>query len=101
MHFRSLTEGISATGSMGRAMLTIMSAFAQLERDQLDERTNACMAAAAGHGRKARRVEATTEHAKVKHTKELKSQGLKRAGIGKVIGTSSATAYQYLSLGEE
>lgn len=35
VHFRSVTEGISTTGSMGRAMLTVMSAFAQLERDQL------------------------------------------------------------------
>jgi DNA invertase Pin-like site-specific DNA recombinase len=35
VHFRSLTEGISTTGAMGRAMLTVMSAFAQLERDQL------------------------------------------------------------------
>lgn len=33
VHFRSVTEGITTTGSMGRAMLTVMSAFAQLERD--------------------------------------------------------------------
>ncbi|WP_344231159.1 recombinase family protein, partial [Citricoccus alkalitolerans] len=39
VHFRSLTEGIATTGPMGKAMLTVMSAFAQLERDQLAERT--------------------------------------------------------------
>jgi DNA invertase Pin-like site-specific DNA recombinase len=39
VHFRSVTERISTTGSMGRAMLTVMSAFAQLECDQLAERT--------------------------------------------------------------
>lgn len=55
VHFRSVTEGISTTGPMGRAMLTVMSAFAQLERDQLVERTRAGMAAAAAHGRKAGR----------------------------------------------
>lgn len=38
IHFRSLTEGISTTGPMGTAMLTLMSSFAQLERDQLAER---------------------------------------------------------------
>jgi DNA invertase Pin-like site-specific DNA recombinase len=46
--FRSLTEGISTTGPMSKAMLTIMSAFAQLERDTLAERTKAGMAVAAG-----------------------------------------------------
>lgn len=28
IHFRSLTEGITTTGPMGKAMLTVMSAFA-------------------------------------------------------------------------
>jgi DNA invertase Pin-like site-specific DNA recombinase len=51
--FRSLTEGISTTGPMSKAMLTIMSAFAQLERDTLAERTQAGMAVAAANGRKA------------------------------------------------
>jgi DNA invertase Pin-like site-specific DNA recombinase len=50
VHFGSLTEGISTSGPMGRAMLTVISAFAQLERDQLAERTRAGMAAAAKHG---------------------------------------------------
>ena len=39
VHFRIVAEGISTTRSRGRAMLTVMSAFAQLERDQLAERT--------------------------------------------------------------
>ena len=54
IHFRSLIEGIATTGPMGTPMLTVMSAFAQLERDQLAERTKAGMAAAAEHGRKGR-----------------------------------------------
>jgi DNA invertase Pin-like site-specific DNA recombinase len=33
VHFRSVIEGISTTGPMVRAMRTVMSAFAQLERD--------------------------------------------------------------------
>jgi DNA invertase Pin-like site-specific DNA recombinase len=101
IHFRSLTEGIATTGPMGTAMLTVMSAFAQLERDQLAERTKAGMAAAAEHGRKAGRREVTTEHAKVKRARELKDQGLKPAEIGKVIGASRATVYRYLGLGRE
>lgn len=41
IHFRSLTEGIATSGPMGTAMTTVMSAFAQLERDQLAGRTKA------------------------------------------------------------
>uniref|UniRef100_UPI00373547E1 recombinase family protein n=1 Tax=Arthrobacter pityocampae TaxID=547334 RepID=UPI00373547E1 len=99
VHFRSVTEGISTTGPMGRAMLTVMSAFAQLERDQLAERTRAGMAVAAEHGRRAGRREITAEHMKVKRTQELKAQGLAPADIGKIIGASRATVYRYLSLG--
>ncbi|MDN4609613.1 recombinase family protein [Arthrobacter burdickii] len=98
VHFRSVTEGISTTGSMGRAMLTVMSAFAQLERDQLAERTRAGMAAAAEHGRKAGRREVTTDHVTVKRARDLKAQGLAAGDIGKIIGVSRATVYRYLSM---
>ncbi|AFR31325.1 resolvase domain protein (plasmid) [Arthrobacter sp. Rue61a] len=47
---------------MAQAMVTIISAFAQLERDQLSERTQAGMAAATANGRKAGRREITTDH---------------------------------------
>ena len=98
VHFRSVTEGISTTGPMGRAMLTVMSAFAQLERDQLAERTKAGMAAAAEHGRKAGRREVSADHVKVRRALELKAQGLAPADIGKIIGASRATVYRYLNI---
>ncbi|MGE2735033.1 recombinase family protein [Mycolicibacterium vaccae] len=44
--------GRRSFGPLGKAMLTIMAAFAQLERDTMIERTRACLAAAAGNGRK-------------------------------------------------
>ncbi|OUM43810.1 recombinase family protein [Arthrobacter sedimenti] len=99
VHFRSVTEGISTTGPMGRAMLTVMSAFAQLERDQLAERTRAGMAVAAEYGRKAGRREVTGDHAKVRRAQDLKAQELTPADIGKIIGASRATVYRYLSIG--
>ncbi|MHA7284556.1 recombinase family protein [Arthrobacter sp. TMS2-4] len=80
-------------------MLTVMSAFAQLERDQLAERTRAGMAVAAEHGRRAGRREVTAEHAKVRRAHELRAQGLGPTDIGKIIGASRATVYRYLSLG--
>ncbi|MHC2184815.1 DNA invertase Pin-like site-specific DNA recombinase [Rathayibacter agropyri] len=64
IQFRSLTEGISTEGAMGKLMLTIMSAFAQMEKDQLKERTSAGLAAARARGKVGGRkaVLSTTQH---------------------------------------
>lgn len=48
----SLNENIDLSSSMGRAMLTIISAFAQLERDIIRERTLAGLARARAQGKK-------------------------------------------------
>lgn len=102
--FCSLRDGIVTNpdselgGAMAQAMVTIISAFAQLERDQLSERTKAGMAVAASHGRKAGRREVTATHPSVKQTQVLKKQGLKPADIGKIIGVSRATIYRYLAM---
>jgi DNA invertase Pin-like site-specific DNA recombinase len=37
IEFHSLTEDLDTEGAMGKAMLTIMAAFAQLERDTMIE----------------------------------------------------------------
>lgn len=105
--FHSLRDGISTDpdtelgGAMAQAMITIISAFAQLERDQLSERTRAGMAAAAANGRRAGRREVTPDDPRVKQARELKAQGLKPADIGRVIGVGRATVYRYLSLGPD
>ena len=102
--FRSLRDGIATDpasevgGAMAQAMVTIIAAFAQLERDQLSERTRAGMAAAAASGRKAGRREVTAEDRKVRRAKELKAQGLQPVDIGKIIGVSRASVYRYLSM---
>lgn len=48
----SYMENIDLSSSMGRAMLTIISAFAQLERDIIRERTLAGLARARAQGKK-------------------------------------------------
>lgn len=102
--FRSLRDGIATApasevgGAMAQAMVTIMSAFAQLEREQLSERTKAGMATAAANGRKPGRREITTDHEKVERAQEMKARGLKPVDIGKIIGASRATVYRYLSM---
>lgn len=48
----SYSENLDLSSSMGRAMLTIISAFAQLERDIIRERTLAGLARARAKGKK-------------------------------------------------
>ena len=73
--FRSLTEGLHTDGPMGTAMLTIMAAFAQLERDTMIERTRAGLAAAAANGRKGGRPR------KVDDADAAKARSLREKGI--------------------
>lgn len=55
--FRSVTEAFDSATPMGRAMLSIMAALAQLERDLAIERTKAGLAAAKAAGRQLGRAE--------------------------------------------
>lgn len=98
--FRSLTEGISTTGPMGKPMLTIMSAFAQLERDTLAERTRAGMAVAAANGRKAGRREVAADDENVAKAKAYHTKGNSVPEIQKLIGASRATVYRYLKMAD-
>lgn len=98
--FRSLTESIDTTGPMGKAMRTIMAAFAQLERDTMTERTRAGLAVAAQnnrHGGRPRKLDATTA-AKVQ---ELKNKGISARDVGRMLDVSRATVYRYLSPGTD
>lgn len=94
--FRSLTEGLHTDGPMGKAMLTIMAAFAQLERDTMIERTRAGLAAAAANGRKGGRPR-KVDDADAAKAKDLKAKGISVPDIGKMLGCSRATVYRYLS----
>ncbi|WP_405159504.1 recombinase family protein [Nocardia sp. NBC_01499] len=94
--FHSLTEGLHTDGPMGKAMLTIMAAFAQLERDTMIERTRAGLAAAAANGRKGGRPRKVGD-ADAEKAKELKAKGINAPDIAKMLGCSRATVYRYLS----
>ncbi|CAN1484457.1 PinR Site-specific recombinases, DNA invertase Pin homologs [Mycobacteriaceae bacterium] len=94
--FGSVTEGLHTDGPMGKAMLTIMAAFAQLERDTMIERTRAGLAAAAANGRKGGRPR-KVDHADAAKARALRDKGVVAADIAKMLGVSRATAYRYLS----
>src|SRR6267142_4410866 len=94
--FRSLTEGLHTDGPMGTAMLTIMAAFAQLERDTMIERTRAGLIAAAANGRKGGRPR-KVDDADAAKARQLRDKGIAASDIAKMLGVSRATVYRYLS----
>ena len=78
------------------ALLTIMAAFAQLERDTMIERTRAgLIAAAANGGGRPRRV----DDADAAKARQLREKGIAASDIAKMLGVSRATVYRYLSDG--
>ena len=91
--FRSLTEGLHTDGPMGKAMLTIMAAFAQLERDTMIERTRAGLAAAAANGRKGGRPR-KVDDADAAKARQLREKGITATDIAKMLGVSRATVYR-------
>ncbi|MDI9947016.1 recombinase family protein [Rhodococcus sp. IEGM 1302] len=93
--FTSVTEGLHTDGPMGRAMLTIMAAFAQLERDIMLERTRAGLAAAAKKGRTGGRP-SKVGAADVVRARDLLDKGLTAGEIAKMLGVSRATVYRQL-----
>lgn len=94
--FRSLTEGLHTDGPMGKAMLTIMAAFAQLERDTMIERTRAGLAAAAANGRKGGRPRKVDDADAVK-ARRLREKGISATDIARMLGVSRATVYRHLA----
>lgn len=94
-NFESITEQIDTTGAMGKAMLTIMSAFAQLERDQIAERTKAGLAAAAKNNRLGGRPRKADDTA-VQRAKQWKAEGMSAKEIAEYLDVSRATVYRYL-----
>lgn len=95
---RSITEGLHTDGPMGKAMLTIMAAFAQLERDTMIERTRAGLAAAAANGRKGGRPR-KIDDADAMKARNLRDKGIAATDIAKMLGVSRATVYRYLTAG--
>lgn len=93
--FESLTEKIDTTGPMGKAMLTIMSAFAQLERDTISERTKAGLAEAAKNNRLGGRPKAVDAD-DIAKAQQWKREGLPVEKIAKYLGVSRPTVYRYL-----
>ena len=77
-------------------MLTIMAAFAQLERDTMIERTRAGLLAAERTVRQGGRPRKVDDAAAAK-ARQLRDKGIAATDIAKMLGVSRATAYRYLN----
>ena len=96
--FRSLTENIDLnSGPMAKAMMTIIAAFAQLERDTIVERTRAGLEAAKSQGRTGGRPTAVDAKKLATIRKLVTSGDHSRADIARMVGISQATLYRVLS----
>lgn len=94
--FRSITEGLDSAGPMGRAMITIIAAFAELERDTIRERTVAGLAAAKARGRVGGRPRALSP-AKIEFAQTLRAKGQGAQTIADELGVSRASVYRALA----
>ncbi|WP_166874470.1 recombinase family protein [Salinibacterium sp. ZJ450] len=95
--FRSITEGLDTTGPMGKVMITMIAAFAELERDIISERTRAGLKAArergAGQGGRPRAL----SPAKLEFARTLRAQGKSAVAIATELGVGRATIYRALA----
>ena len=92
--FRSLTEAIDTTTPGGRL---IFSALGQFERDLIQERTRAGLAAAAARGRKSGRKPVITND-KLKRAREMIGKGLTAREIAKRLRVGKTALYEALKV---
>ncbi len=90
---RFLDDGISTEGTMGKMVVTILSAVAQAERQRILERTNEGRLDAKSRGVKFGRKR-TVDRNKLM---ALKQQGFEASEIAKKMGIGRSTVYKLLS----
>lgn len=103
--FTSLEDGITLdpagkgmANAMSMAFMTIISAFSQLERDQLSERTKAGLEVARANGRVGGRAPVEASDPIVQQVKRLHQDGYSNREIQEFTGKSRATIYRYLNM---
>jgi DNA invertase Pin-like site-specific DNA recombinase len=95
-HLKSLKESwLDTTSSQGQFLFTIFAALAQLERDQISERTKEGLAAARRRGKVVGRPGLDKD--KLEYATYLRSQGLSMQEVADKIGVSRMTLYRNLN----
>lgn len=91
---RSTTDSIDTSTVTGRFFFTVMSAFAQMERELIGERTRAGLVAAKERGRTGGRPKAMTT-AKLEAAKKLLVSGMPPSDVARSLDVSVPTIYRY------
>ncbi|MGB0944940.1 MAG: recombinase family protein [Marinomonas sp.] len=88
--FESITEGIDTNTPAGRMVFSMIAAMAQLERENLRERTKAGLKAAKKRGVRLGRPPAMSEE-QISHAKNLLASGMRKADIARNMGIAYTT----------
>ena len=93
VHVRSLSDGLDTTTPTGKAMLSMLAVFAEMERSFISERTTAGLAAARQQGRTGGRPK-KADAAMQRRAQTLRDSGESVPDIARTLGISTATAYR-------
>lgn len=96
VHFRSISEGLTNEGAMGKMMIDILGTFAEFERNVIIERTQAGLAAARARGSKGGRKK-KLDDAKLAELRKLRNQGFTISRLAVMFRISEPSVYRYLS----
>jgi DNA invertase Pin-like site-specific DNA recombinase len=93
---KSLTDHIDTTSAAGRMFFTLMSAFAEMERELIRERTRAGLEVARARGHKGGRPPLMTPE-KIEVAKlMLKNHGITAGSVAAGLGVSRTTLYRHV-----
>jgi DNA invertase Pin-like site-specific DNA recombinase len=93
--FRSLTEGVDSTSPGGRAIFPIFAALSAVEKNLIQERTRAGLAAARQRGRIGGRPKVMTGE-KIQAAIKLLATGTPPRDVAAILGVSIPTLYRHL-----
>jgi DNA invertase Pin-like site-specific DNA recombinase len=96
VRFRSISDGLTNEGAMGKMMIDILGTFAEFERNVMIERTQAGLAAARARGAKGGRKKLLDE-AKVEELRKLRNQGFTISRLAEMFRISEPSVYRYLN----
>lgn len=94
IQFKSISDGINTTTSVGRFFFNIMGSLAQMERELMIERTMAGLQAAMERGRVGGRKKSLTK-SKLEAARKLLDEGTPRKDVAEIMKISMATLYRY------
>ena len=95
VHFKSLTDQIDTSSSMGRFFFHVMASLAQMERELIVERTRAGLRAAKQRGRIGGRKRRMTD-SKIESAKKLLADGIPPKEVADNLGVSIPTLYRWV-----